>query len=185
MTSSEQSNKTKSGRLLMIALFAAVIVAFTVSGGFVLAQAAAPSTADNATFSDRRARTACAGDADFGRRRVADDRASSQHSRLHRNSGLRKGSRIYEDDQRGQGRPRQSRGRYRDHRIARDGQAGGGCALFLWIQNVTDVRNQELVRQQVVPQQTADQTHSAMLQAKAALPTRTCDATVRGSARAS
>ncbi len=38
---------------------------------------------------------------------------------------------------------------------------------FLWIQNVTDIRNQELVRQQVVPQQTADQTHSAMLQAKA------------------
>ena len=40
---------------------------------------------------------------------------------------------------------------------------------FYWIQNVTDIRNQELVRQQVVPQQTADQTHSAMLQAKAAL----------------
>jgi membrane fusion protein, multidrug efflux system len=39
---------------------------------------------------------------------------------------------------------------------------------FYWIQNVTDVRNQELVRQEVVPQQTADQTHSAMLQAKAA-----------------
>ncbi len=39
---------------------------------------------------------------------------------------------------------------------------------FYWIQNVTDVRNQELVRQQVVPQQTADQTHSAMLQARAA-----------------
>ena len=39
---------------------------------------------------------------------------------------------------------------------------------FYWIQNVTDIRNQELVRQQVVPQQTADQTHSAMLQAKAA-----------------
>jgi RND family efflux transporter MFP subunit len=40
---------------------------------------------------------------------------------------------------------------------------------FYWIQNVTDIRNQELVRQEVVPQQTADQTHSAMLQAKAAL----------------
>ena len=39
---------------------------------------------------------------------------------------------------------------------------------YYWIQNVTDVRNQELVRQQVVPQQTADETHSAMLQAKAA-----------------
>src|ERR1700688_1887846 len=39
---------------------------------------------------------------------------------------------------------------------------------FYWIQDVTDVRNQELVHQQVVPQQTADMTHSAMLQAKAA-----------------
>jgi len=39
---------------------------------------------------------------------------------------------------------------------------------FYWIQNVTDVRYQELVRQQVVPQQTADQSHSAMLQAQAA-----------------
>ncbi len=37
---------------------------------------------------------------------------------------------------------------------------------FYWIQKVTDVRYQELVRQQVVPQQTADETHSAMLQAK-------------------
>jgi multidrug efflux pump subunit AcrA (membrane-fusion protein) len=37
---------------------------------------------------------------------------------------------------------------------------------FYWIQNVTDIRNQELVRQQVVPQQIADETHSAMLQAK-------------------
>ncbi|HKN00252.1 MAG TPA: efflux RND transporter periplasmic adaptor subunit [Candidatus Binataceae bacterium] len=39
---------------------------------------------------------------------------------------------------------------------------------FYWIQNVTDVRNQELVRQQVIPQQTADESHAAMLQAKAA-----------------
>ena len=39
---------------------------------------------------------------------------------------------------------------------------------YYWLQNVTDVRNQELVRQQVIPQQTADDSHSAMLQAKAA-----------------
>src|SRR5208282_3618004 len=39
---------------------------------------------------------------------------------------------------------------------------------FYWIQKVTDLRNQELVRQQVIPQQTADESHSAMLQAKAA-----------------
>jgi RND family efflux transporter MFP subunit len=39
---------------------------------------------------------------------------------------------------------------------------------FYWLQNVTDVRNQELVRQEVIPQQTADDSHSAMLQARAA-----------------
>jgi membrane fusion protein (multidrug efflux system) len=39
---------------------------------------------------------------------------------------------------------------------------------FYWIQNVTDVRNQELLRQQVIAQQIADESHSAMLQAKSA-----------------
>jgi RND family efflux transporter MFP subunit len=39
---------------------------------------------------------------------------------------------------------------------------------FYWLQNVTDVRNQELVRQQVIAQQIADNSHSAMLQAQAA-----------------
>jgi multidrug efflux pump subunit AcrA (membrane-fusion protein) len=38
MSSQENRDKPKSGRLLMIALLAAVIVAFTVSGGFVLAK---------------------------------------------------------------------------------------------------------------------------------------------------
>jgi multidrug efflux pump subunit AcrA (membrane-fusion protein) len=38
---------------------------------------------------------------------------------------------------------------------------------FYWLQNVTDVRNQELVRAEVIPQQTADDSH-AMLQARAA-----------------
>jgi membrane fusion protein, multidrug efflux system len=37
---------------------------------------------------------------------------------------------------------------------------------FYWIQAVTDRRYQELVRQQVIPQQTADSSHAAMLQAK-------------------
>ncbi|HZP46245.1 MAG TPA: efflux RND transporter periplasmic adaptor subunit [Candidatus Binataceae bacterium] len=37
-----------------------------------------------------------------------------------------------------------------------------------WLQAVTDKRNQQLVRQQVIPQQTADDSHSAMLQAWAA-----------------
>jgi membrane fusion protein, multidrug efflux system len=37
-----------------------------------------------------------------------------------------------------------------------------------WLQKVTDARNQALVRQEVIPQQTADDSHAAMLQAKAA-----------------
>jgi membrane fusion protein, multidrug efflux system len=37
-----------------------------------------------------------------------------------------------------------------------------------WLQSVTDKRNQELVAQQVIPQQLADNSHAAMLQAKAA-----------------
>ena len=38
---------------------------------------------------------------------------------------------------------------------------------YYWLQAVTDRRNQELVRQQVIPQQTADTSHATMLQAKA------------------
>jgi membrane fusion protein, multidrug efflux system len=37
---------------------------------------------------------------------------------------------------------------------------------YYWIQAVTDRRYQELVYQQVIPQQTADSSHAAMLQAK-------------------
>lgn len=37
-----------------------------------------------------------------------------------------------------------------------------------WLQKVTDARNQELVAEQVIPQQTADDSHAAMLQARAA-----------------
>jgi len=37
-----------------------------------------------------------------------------------------------------------------------------------WLSKVTDGRNQELVAQQVIPQQTADNSHAAMLQARAA-----------------
>jgi membrane fusion protein, multidrug efflux system len=38
---------------------------------------------------------------------------------------------------------------------------------YYWLQAVTDRRNQELVRQEVIPQQTADDSHATMLQAKA------------------
>jgi membrane fusion protein (multidrug efflux system) len=38
---------------------------------------------------------------------------------------------------------------------------------YYWLQDVTDRRNQELVRQEVIPQQTADTSHATMLQAKA------------------
>lgn len=39
---------------------------------------------------------------------------------------------------------------------------------YYWLQAVTDRRNQELVRQQVIPKQIADDSHASMLQAKAA-----------------
>jgi len=38
---------------------------------------------------------------------------------------------------------------------------------YYWLQAVTDRRNQELVSQEVIPQQTADTSHATMLQAKA------------------
>jgi len=38
---------------------------------------------------------------------------------------------------------------------------------YYWLQAVTDRRYQELVRQEVIPQQTADDSHATMLQAKA------------------
>src|SRR4029077_3622261 len=38
---------------------------------------------------------------------------------------------------------------------------------YYWLQVVTDRRNQELVRQEVIPQQTADTSHATMLQAQA------------------
>lgn len=37
-----------------------------------------------------------------------------------------------------------------------------------WLQKVTDVRNQKLVAEEVIPQQSADNSHAALLQAKAA-----------------
>lgn len=37
-----------------------------------------------------------------------------------------------------------------------------------WLQRVTDVRNQQLLAGQVIPQQTADNSHAALLQARAA-----------------
>jgi membrane fusion protein (multidrug efflux system) len=37
-----------------------------------------------------------------------------------------------------------------------------------WLQQVTDARNQQLVAEQVIPQQTADDTHAALRQARAA-----------------
>jgi RND family efflux transporter MFP subunit len=38
---------------------------------------------------------------------------------------------------------------------------------YYWLQMVTDRRNQELVHQEVIPQQTADTSHATMLQARA------------------
>ena len=48
-----------------------------------------------------------------------------------------------------------------------DKQVADAKANF-WLQKVTDARNQILVAQQVIPQQTADESHAAMLRGRAA-----------------
>jgi multidrug efflux pump subunit AcrA (membrane-fusion protein) len=52
-----------------------------------------------------------------------------------------------------------------------------------WLQNVTDVRNQQLVAEQAIPQQRADNSHAAMLQAKAAYEHLLAPAVVRSHPR--
>ncbi len=168
MTSSEESNKTKSGRLFMIALFAAVIVAFIVSGGFVLAkqqliQRQTTQLSQTAALGPHVLVTQLSGG---GPSRTIELPASI-HGYIEtpvyaKVPGYMKTIKVDKGDHVTAGEV-----------IAiiespETDKAVADAKSFLWIQNVTDVRNQELVRQQVVPQQTADQTHSAMLQAKAA-----------------
>jgi membrane fusion protein, multidrug efflux system len=168
VTSSEENrNKTKSGWLLMIALFAAVIVAFIVSGGFVLAkqqliQRQTTQLTQTAALGPHVLVTTISGG---GASRTIELPASI-HGYIEtpvyaKVPGYMKTINVDKGDHVKAGQVIAIIESPETDKQVADARS------FLWIQNVTDLRNQELVRQQVVPQQTADQTHSAMVQAKA------------------
>ncbi len=168
MSSEENRNKPKSGRLLMISLFAAVIVAFTVSGGFVLAkqqllQRQTTQLSQTAALGPHVLVTQISGGA--ASRTV--ELPATIHGYIEtpvyaKVPGYMKTINVDKGDHVKAGQVIAIIESPETDKLVADARS------FYWIQNVTDIRNQELVNQQVVPQQTADQTHSAMLQAKAA-----------------
>jgi len=168
MSSEHSSNQRKPGRWFMIVLFAAVFIAFSVSGGFVLArqellQRQTTQLAQTIALGPRVLVTQISG----GSPSRTIEVPASIHGYIEtpvyaKVAGYMKTINVDKGDQVKAGEiialiesPET------DKQVA-------DARSYYWIQNVTDVRNQELVRQQVVPQQTADETHSAMLQAKAA-----------------
>ncbi len=169
MSSQESGDKPKSGRLLMIALLGAVIVAFTVSGGFVLAkqqliQRQTTQLSQTAALGPHVLVTHISGG---GPSRTIELPATI-HGYIEtpvyaKVPGYMKTINVDKGDHVTAGEVIAIIESPETDKQVADARS------FYWIQNVTDIRNQELVRQEVVPQQTADQTHSAMLQAKAAL----------------
>lgn len=161
-------NQRKPGRLLVIGLFAAVFLAFSVSGGFVLAR-------QNLL---RRQTTELAQAVALGPHVLVIQISGGSASRtmelpasIHgytetpvyaKVAGYMKTINVDKGDHVKAGEVIALIESPETDKQVSDARS------FYWIQNITDVRNQELVRQQVVPQQTADQTHSAMLQARAA-----------------
>ena len=166
--SEENRNQRKPGRLLMIALFAAVFVAFTVSGGFVLAkqqliQRQTTQLSQTAALGPHVLVTQISG----GAASRSIELPATIHGYIEtpvyaKVPGYMKTINVDKGDHVKAGQVIAIIESPETDKMVADARS------FYWIQNVTDVRNQELVRQQVVPQQTADQTHSAMLQAKAA-----------------
>ena len=164
----EKRNQRGSGRLLTFALFAAVFVAFSVSGGFVLAR-------QNLL---ERQTTELAQTVAMGPHVLVTQISGSSSSRtielpasIHgyietpvyaKVAGYMKTINVDKGDHVKAGEVIALIESPETDKQVTDAHS------YYWIQNVTDIRNQELVRQQVVPQQTADETHSAMLQARAA-----------------
>jgi membrane fusion protein, multidrug efflux system len=167
--SEETRNQRKPGRLLMIALFGAVLVAFIVSGGFVLArqqliERQTTQLTQTAALGPHVLVTKISG----GAASRTIDLPASIHGYIEtpvyaKVPGYMKTINVDKGDHVKAGQVIAIIESPETDKQVADARS------FLWIQNVTDIRNQELVRQQVVPQQTADQTHSAMLQAKALL----------------
>jgi RND family efflux transporter MFP subunit len=166
--SEENRNQRKSSRALTIALFVAVFLAFSVSGGFVLAR---QQLLKNQT--SQLVHTAALGPhvlvsqiSGGGASRTIDLPATI-HGYIEtpvyaKVPGYMKTINVDKGDHVTAGQVIAIIESPETDKQVADARS------FYWIQNITDVRNQELVRQQVVPQQTADQTHSAMLQARAA-----------------
>jgi membrane fusion protein (multidrug efflux system) len=163
----ENRNQRKPGRLLMIALFAAVIIAFTASGGFVLAhqqliQRQTTELSHTAALGPHVLVTQLSG----GSSSRTIELPATIHGYIEtpvyaKVPGYMKTINVDKGDHVKAGEVIAIIESPETDKLVADARS------FYWIQNVTDIRNQELVRQQVVPQQTADMTHSAMLQAKA------------------
>ncbi len=168
MSSEQSTNQRKAGRWLTLVLFAAVFIAFSASGGFVLArqdllQRQTTQLAHAIALGPRVLVTQISG----GSPTRTIEVPASIHGYIEtpvyaKVAGYMKTIKVDKGDHVKAGEV-----------IAfiespETDKAVADAHSYYWIQNITDVRNQELVRQQVVPQQTADQTHSAMLQARAA-----------------
>src|SRR5580700_4401174 len=164
----EKKDQPKTGRGLRIVLFAAVFIAFIVSGGFVLArqellQRQTTNLAQTVAMGPHVLVTQISG----GSTSRTIELPATIHGYIEtpvyaKVAGYMKTINVDKGDHVKAGEViALIESPETDKQVA-------DARSFYWIQNVTDIRYQELVRQQVVPQQTADQTHSAMLQAKAA-----------------
>ncbi len=167
MPPQEIHNQSRSGRLLGIVLFAAVFIAFSVSGGFVLArqqliQRQTAQLGQTIALGPHVLVTQISGG---GASRTIELPASI-HGYIEtpvyaKVAGYMKTINVDKGDHVKAGEViALIESPETDKQVA-------DARSFYWIQNVTDIRNQELVHEQVVPQQTADETHSAMLQARA------------------
>src|SRR5579862_2051338 len=169
MRSSEEHNdQRRSGRLLAITLFAAVFLAVSISGGFVFArqqllQRQTTQLAQTAALGPHVLVTQVAG----GGASRTIELPASVHGYIEtpvyaKVAGYMKTINVDKGDHVKAGEVIALIESPETDKEVADARS------YYWLQNVTDVRNQELVRQQVIPQQTADDSHSAMLQAKAA-----------------
>ena len=167
-SSEEKSNQPRSARSLRIALFVAVFVAFSVSGGFVLArQRLIARQTTQLTQTAARGPHVLVTNISGGSGSRTIELPATIHGYIEtpvyaKVPGYMKTINVDKGDHVKAGQVIAIIESPETDKQVADARS------FYWIQNVTDVRNQELVAQQVVPQQTADQTHSAMLQAKAA-----------------
>ena len=169
MTTSENNrDQSSASRWLVIVLFAAVFCAFTVSAGFVLARQdrirrQTTELSQVAALGPHVLVTQISG----GISSQAIDLPASIHGYIEtpvyaKVAGYMKTINVDKGDHVKAGEVIALIESPETDKMVADAHS------YYWLQNVTDVRNQDLVRQQVIAQQVADDSHSAMLQAKAA-----------------